>query len=241
MASPAGSLGALDSRRFERELPGNPLVILPVGALEAHGPHLPLAADQWQADAIAQSLAARLRGWVAPSLPYGVCQAARRFPGTVSLSLETLTRLTDELLGELGRGGVRRVLVLSGHGEATHLAALRAGAERAVARSRGLSVAVVSLYDFVYERRGIDAPTTDGHAGLLETSVVLHLRPGAVGADRPHGRRGGSSRKAGWPTPEEWPESVDGDTAAASPELGGRVVAHVLDRLAETVEGLLPP
>lgn len=216
------------------------LVIVPVGAMEAHGPHLPLAADQIQAEATAAALAERARGWVAPAIAYGVCVGARRFPGTISISLETLTRLTEELLLEYARHGARRVILLSGHGESGHMTALKTGADRATGRSRGLKVAVVSIYDFVYERRGVDAPATDGHGGLLETSMLLHLAPEAVGAERPMGRRAGSPMSPGPPTAEEWPESVHGDTAGASAEIGARVQAHVLARLVETVESLLP-
>jgi creatinine amidohydrolase len=215
-------------------------VILPVGALEAHGPHLPLTADQIQAEGTARSLAARTGGWVAPTLTYGVCTAARRFPGTVSLSLATLTAVSRELISEFGRNGVRRLLVLSGHAEANHMAALRTGAEEAVVAHPGLRGVVLSDYDFVYERRGIDAPSTDGHGGLLETSRVLYLAPETVGAERPIGQRGGSSFRPAPPTEAEWPESVVGDTTAASAELGARLQGHVLLRLEETVRALLP-
>jgi creatinine amidohydrolase len=221
-------------------MPDGRLVILPVGALEAHGPHLPLAADQVQAEATAEALAQRTDAWVAPTLPYGVCIGARRFPGTLSLTTETLARLTEEVLTGFARHGVRRVLVLSGHGEGVHMAALRTGADRAISRSTGLKVLVLSDYDFAYERRGTDAPAQDGHGGLIETSRLLHLKPDWVGAERPIGRRGGSPFSAGPPSLEEWPESVHGDTTGSSPELGARLQSYVLDRLVETVEQHLP-
>jgi creatinine amidohydrolase len=234
------ALGALDSRHFERVIPDGGLVILPVGAMEAHGPHLPLATDQLQAEATAQELAERIHGWVAPTLPYGVCIGARRFPGSLSLTTETLARLIEEVVTGLARQGVRRIVVLSGHAEAVHMAALRTGADRAVSRSAGLRVLVLSDYDFAYERRGTDAPANDGHGGLIETSRMLHLQPSVVGAERPIGRRGGSPFIAGPPTLEEWPESVHGDTTTASPELGAKLQSYIVDRLAETVEKFLP-
>src|ERR1700693_3455696 len=96
--STADPAGDLDSRSFERFVEGSSLVIVPVGAVEAHGPHLPLIADQIQAEATARPLAERVGGWVAPTLAYRVCQSARGFPGTISLSLGTLTRLAREVL-----------------------------------------------------------------------------------------------------------------------------------------------
>lgn len=230
----------LDSRAFERRLATNPLVILPVGALEAHGPHLPLGADQLQAEATALELAERLDGLVAPSVAYGSAPAARRFPGTVSLSIAELEGHVEGILSELGRTGVRRVLVLSGHGERGHMAALREAADRAVQRRPTLRAVVLCDYDFVYELRGREAPPTDGHAGLLETSRVLALAPETVGNERPVGVYRHSPFVPGAATEADWPESVIGDTRTASPELGARVQAHVVERLVETARTLLP-
>jgi creatinine amidohydrolase len=232
---------SLDSRSAERALARGPLVILPVGALEAHGPHLPLGADQLQAERMAELLAERTEGLVAPAIPYGVCPGARAFPGTVSISMRTLGRLAEELLGELARMGVRRVLVLSGHGEGRHMAALREAADRAHETHPQLRVLVLSEYDFVYELRGTEAPATDGHGGLLETSLVLATAPSAVGADRPHVvDHRGPHRLSGAASAADWPESVVGDTREASVALGERVQAHVLGRVESTVRALLP-
>jgi creatinine amidohydrolase len=230
----------LDSRTFERGLAQNPLVIVPVGALEAHGPHLPLGADQIQAEVTAGALAERVDAWVAPTVPYGSAPGARRFPGTVSLPMAPLEAYVAAVLSELARAGVRRFLVLSGHGERGHMAALREAAEETMRSHTGVRVAVLCDYEFVYELRGKDAPASDGHAGLLETSRVLALAPATVGAERPVGENHRSPFLPGAATEEEWRESVMGDTRPASPEIGQRVQAHVLDRLVETVRQLLP-
>jgi creatinine amidohydrolase len=234
------SLGALDSRSFERSGADRRLLILPVGAIEAHGPHLPLDADVVQAEATARELARHEGGLVAPTLAYGVCSAAHRFPGTITLSPPTLAALTGEVLAEFARHGTRRALVLSGHGELVHLGALRAGAQAARAAAPELRVLVLCDYDFVYERRGRDAPATDGHAGLLETSRMLHLAPDRVGPSRTAGRRRPTRFAVGPFDEEAWPESVDGDPTGASAELGARLQAHVLERLTETVAADLP-
>ncbi len=230
----------MDSRSLERALRDDPIVIVPVGALEAHGPHLPLGADQLQAEATADALAERIGGLVTPTLPYGVCDGARRFPGTVSLSMGSLASSLDELLRELGRMGARRVLVLSGHAAARHMAALREGADRAREARPPLEVLILSDYDFVYELRGKESPATDGHGGLLETSRVLAIAPDLVGPERPVVADGRRKFRAGDPTDAEWPESVVGDTRPASAELGRRLQEHVLLRLEETVRAGLP-
>ena len=239
--SPSHRLVDIDSRSFERRLAANPLVIVPVGALEAHGPHLPLGADQIQAEATAAALADRVDALIAPTLPYGSAPGARRFPGTVSLTMSQLETHVTGVLSELARSGVRRVLVLSGHAERGHMAALREAADETMRSHPGTRVVVLSDYDFVYELRGRDSPSTDGHAGLLETSRLLALAPETVGAERPVVENRRSPFLPGPGTEAEWAESVMGDTRAASAELGRRVQAHVLDRLTETVRAVLPP
>jgi creatinine amidohydrolase len=233
-------LAELDSRSFERRLRSNPLVIVPVGALEAHGPHLPLGADQIQAEATALALAERTDALVAPTLPYGSAPGARRFPGTVSLSIAHLQGYAEGTLAELARSGVRRILVLSGHAERGHMAALREAADRVMQAYPTARIAVLSDYDFVYELRGKESPSTDGHGGLLETSRVLAIAPATVGADRPVVENHRSAFLPGPPTDAEWTESVMGDTTPASAELGQRVQDHVLVRLVETVRAVLP-
>ncbi len=230
----------VDSRSFERMLPKDPLVILPVGALEAHGPHLPLGADQLQAEATANALAERVGAWVAPPIAYGSCPGARRFPGTISVSLASLEGTARAVLEEFARTGVRRLLVLSGHAERGHMAALREAAEATHRAHPTTRIVVVSDYDFVYEMRGKWAPESDGHAGLLETSRVMAIAPTTVGSDRPVVAHRGSPFVPGSPTEEEWPESVIGDTRSASADLGSRVQTHVLDRLVELVHAQLP-
>jgi creatinine amidohydrolase len=230
----------LDSRTFESRIAHNPVLILPVGALEAHGPHLPLGADQIQAEATALALAERVDGIVAPTLTYGSAPGARGFAGTVSLPIATLADLAHRVLSEFGRMGVRRLLVLSGHAERGHMAALREGASQAMQEHSKLRIVVLSDYDFVYERRGADSPTTDGHAGLLETSRVLAIAPESVGTARPVVAYRPSPFVPGTPSTEEWPESVMGDTRPASAELGQKLQTYVLDRLQTTVTELLP-
>lgn len=230
----------LDSRTFERRLASNPLLIVPVGALEAHGPHLPLGADQLQAEATADALAERVDGLIAPTIPYGTAPGARRFPGTVSLTMTQLGVHVAGVLSELARSGVRRILVLSGHAERGHMAALREAADETMKSHPGVRIVVLSDYDFVYELRGTESPPTDGHAGLLETSRVLAVAPEMVGPERPVGAYHPSPFVPGPPSEADWPESVIGDTRPASAELGRRIQEHVLDRITATVHELLP-
>jgi creatinine amidohydrolase len=154
--------------------------------------------------------------------------------------MSTLSSVVRELLEELVRMGAHRLLVLSGHAGARHMAALREAADDVQRGHPKVALAVLSDYDFVYELRGKDSPSTDGHGGLLESSRVLALAPGTVGPERPHVEDRRRPFSSGDPTPEEWAESVVGDTRPASAELGAKVQAHVLSRLEETVAVLFP-
>ncbi|MCI4317581.1 MAG: creatininase family protein, partial [Thermoplasmata archaeon] len=141
---------------------------------------------------------------------------------------------------EFARMGVRRLLVLSGHAERGHMAALREAGEETMRAYPATRVVVLSDYDFVYELRGKLAPESDGHGGLLETSRVLAIAPTTVGAERPRVEHHGSPFIPGTPDRLDWPESVQGDTGPASADLGHRVQTHVVDRLEATARALLP-
>ncbi len=91
-------------------------VILPLGSLECHGPHLPYGTDALTAHALALAVARRVpRTAVLPPVPYGMSEAYREFPFTVSLSPGTMTAIVADILESLWRSGVRRVCILNGH------------------------------------------------------------------------------------------------------------------------------
>ncbi len=91
-------------------------VILPLGSLESHGPHMPLGTDALTAYGLACEIAERIPGMgVLPAVPYGVSEHYKMFPFTVSLQYETMTRIIGDILESLWREGVHRIFVLNGH------------------------------------------------------------------------------------------------------------------------------
>ncbi len=152
------------------DLPERPLLLVPLGAVEQHGHHLPLATDTTVACAVAEAAVDGLDGaLLAPALAYGASGEHEDFPGTVSIGTEALTGL----LVEYGRSACRwagRLVLVNGHGG--NLDALRAAG--AQLRSEGREVAWFSC--------GVAG--ADAHAGRTETSVMLHVEPGLVRADR---------------------------------------------------------
>lgn len=142
------------------------VVLVPIGSLEQHGPHLPLETDAVIADAVAHGVAALMpAARVAPPLAYGASGEHQGFAGTTSIGTEALHHVLVELTRSIGTWA-GRVVFVNGHGG--NVAALRAAVEQLV--HEGHEVTWVPC-----ATRGADA-----HAGRTETSLMLHLRPSSV-------------------------------------------------------------
>jgi creatinine amidohydrolase len=196
------------------------VLVVPLGATEQHGPHLPVSTDTDVAVALARRVAGRSDVVVAPALPYGASGEHAGFAGTLSIGTAAL----QLLLVELGRSATatwRRVLLLSAHGGNTD--AVRSAV--AVLRGEGRDV-----------RAWSPAWRGDAHAGRTETSVQLALHPSRVlpgraqaGATEPLAdllprlRAGGVLAVS--------PNGVLGDPAGACAEEGDRLLADAVGQL----------
>lgn len=227
-------LGELTSPEFAALSP-KPALLVPVGIVEEHGPHLPLDTDTIQAVATCEAVAERIGALVAPALAYGNCSSTRNFPGSFSVSFDTLRALAREILLDCVRHGIGTVAFVSGHAGGAHMRALKLAAEEVVAQHPTLRVFVLSDYELV---GGLETPFPpwDGHAGGLETSRMLALRPDLVkGTAAPH--------KVEFPDfliephPEKrFPSGVMGDPTRASAEIGRRANEWIVDRLVEVLD-----
>ena len=90
-------------------------VILPTGATEAHGPHMPTDTDTHQAEHIALELSARIDAVVAPPVAYGISKTFEFFPGTISLSIPTYQTMVFEIGAALIRQGFHHLIILNGN------------------------------------------------------------------------------------------------------------------------------
>jgi creatinine amidohydrolase len=164
------------------------VAILPVGAIEAHGPHLPLETDVIIAQAMARSGAARLaaRGMsvvVLPPLTYTAAAFAQGFAGTLSLRPETVTATVLDIAGNLTRHGFGVLAIANAHLDPVHLASLEA-AVNAIRREPGLAVACPNLAAKPWALRlGDEFKSGACHAGQFETSIVLAERRELVRED----------------------------------------------------------
>jgi creatinine amidohydrolase len=161
------------------------VAVLPVGATEAHGPHLPLETDVIIAQAMARAGAARLvargsRVVMLPALTYTAAAFAEAFAGTLSLRPETVTATLLDIAGSLRRHGFEVLAIANAHLDPGHLASVDA-AVREIRRDGGPVVAFPNLASKPWALRlGDEFRSGACHAGQFETSIVLAERPELV-------------------------------------------------------------
>lgn len=160
-------------------------VLLPFGAYEQHGPHLPLATDTVMASALARRIAERVGGLLLPAVAYGETSGNAGFPGTVSLSFDTVRAITLDMCAALHRHGARHLIVVNG--DFGNQAPLRLAAREARDRL-GLPVLLVDYPGLAETAAAVceTQPAGPGffHADEVETSVMLAAAPATVRPER---------------------------------------------------------
>ncbi|MFB6354590.1 MAG: creatininase family protein [Halobacteriales archaeon] len=216
-------------------------VILPFGATEQHGPHLPLDTDTRLATELARRIARRLDDTlVAPAVPLGPSAEHGSFPGTLSLRPGTLERVVGDVVESLDRQGFERVVLLPGHGGS--FPAIDAVYPELTRRTNADVVAVTGLGRFLdrlqegLREAGVEVDEPAGHAGAAETAMLLAVAPELVG-ERPRGHTGPVSAAAlfsrGVETYDE--NGVLGDARPATAEVGEALLEHLAQAYAAYV------
>jgi creatinine amidohydrolase len=221
-------------------------VIVPFGVMEAHGPHLPLATDTLQAYDAAKRAAKLTPVFVAAPISYGVCRSLAGHPGTIGISGDALRMLTFDVLQSMYAAGFRNFILYSGHASAMQIAAMEEAAERTTAACPQVNVAVVLEYDVILNRgANLFETPRDQHAGEIETSRLLTIRPDLVHTDRlPEETYRDSARPIlVRDVRRYWPTSTEGAPRKATVKKGERLGALVGEYLAELVKKMeqFPP
>ncbi len=242
-------LGELTWPVAEARLAETDTALLPVGAIEQHGLHLPLDTDSWDADHVCRRVAENCsdpRPLVLPLIPYGVSYHHLDFPGTLSVSPETLSRLVYEIGISAARHGIRKLVIVNGHGG--NAPTLQFAAQ-IINRDAHIFTCVDSGETSDADIERIVETEGDVHAGEIETSTALASRPELVDMSRarPEVQRFssqylnfGSKRSVEWyaHTSRISETGVMGDPTKASREKGERIWRVMIDRLTEFVESL---
>jgi creatinine amidohydrolase len=224
-------------------------VFLPVGALEQHGPHLPLGTDALLASAIATGTAAEVDGIVAPALSYGYksqpkCGGGQHFCGTTSLDAATLIAQVRDTIREFVRHGVERLVLVNGHYENQWF--MIEGIDLALRECHAPRFSVMRLeyWDFCTAAT-LATVFPDGfpgyaleHAAVMETSMMLHLHPELVHIELiPEGPTADFPPYDMYPTRTDWVPSSGALSSArgASVEKGRLICSEVIARVAQAV------
>ena len=227
------------------------VAVLPVAAIEQHGPHLPLSVDatllQGVIDAALPQLPADLPVLFLPPQNVGLSPEHIRFPGTLTLSPATVIALWTEIGECVARAGIQKLLLFNGHGGQVSVMDIVA---RELRQRCGLLVYSASWFslplpDAVAGQFSAEEHRFGIHGGEIETSMMLHLAPATVRMEHARDWRStsqdragryailgnGKSAKMGWAMQDYHPAGAVGDAAAATADKGQAVVQAAAQQL----------
>ncbi len=242
-------LGELTWPEAQRRLREVDIALLPVGAIEQHGPHLPLDTDAFDADHMARRVAEACsdpKPLVLPLIPYGVSYHHDDFPGTISVGNEALSKMVYDVGMSCARHGITKLVIVNGHGGNTPTLQFAA---QLINRNANIFTAVDTGETSDVDLAELCETPNDVHAGEIETSTALAVRPDLVRMDRAepfvpdfsNQYLDFSARRS-----IEWyartlkisPSGVLGDPTVASAEKGRRMWKIMVANLVELVEEL---
>ncbi|KAK3277585.1 hypothetical protein CYMTET_14416 [Cymbomonas tetramitiformis] len=231
------------------ELDPDTIAILPLAAIEQHGPHLPVSVDnvlnQGVLTRALELLPKDVPVTVLPAQTVGKSNEHTSFPGTLTLSATTLISLWTEIGESVARAGVKKLVLFNSHGGQPQVMEIVA---RELRVRYGMFVVTLSWFNFGIppgefsteeQRHGI-------HAGAVETSMMLHLRPDLVDMSKAEDFVPSSVALAeefdlltpegavgfGWMTEDLHPSGACGNAKLATAEAGGRIIEHASEKLA---------
>ena len=225
-------------------------VIVPTGATEAHGPHMPTDTDTHQAEYLALELAKRIDAVVVPPIAYGISKTFENFPGTVSLTIPTYQLMLSEIGYGLIQQGFKHIILLNGN---------RPSGTANDQVARHLIDEYDNSYDFMVSAVSYWEPAADkihsmrkseeggmGHAGELETSFQLATRPNLVKMQLLEGAHYGpvawdlvapthpTRTYAKRPRPNAGHAAIFGDPTHATEAMGKACIEVIVDALEKT-------
>jgi len=233
----------------EKRLEEVDVALLPVGSIEQHGPHLPLDSDAFDAEYLAHKVAEKCsdpKPLVLPLIPYGVSYHHEGFSGTISISPDTLSQLVYEIGMGAARQGITKLLIINGHGG--NSPALNFAAQM-INRDAHIFTCVDTGETSDPDVDALAETPNDVHAGEIETSTTLAVRPDQVRMEKARTfipqfssryLNFTSKRRVNWyaHTARISPDGVLGDPTKASRDKGKQIWDLMITNLVELVEDL---
>jgi creatinine amidohydrolase/Fe(II)-dependent formamide hydrolase-like protein len=242
-------LGELTWTRAHKRFKEVDVALLPVGSIEQHGPHLPLDTDAFDAEYLASQVAALCsnpKPIVLPLIPYGVSYHHDDFSGTISVSPDTLSKLVYDVGMSVVRHGIKKLVIVNAHGG--NVPALKFAAQM-INRDAHIFTCVESGETSDTDVNRIIETPNDVHAGEIETSTTMAVRPDSVDVSRAQKfvprfssryLDFSSKRSVEWfgKTAKISRSGVLGDPTLASQAKGKQIWEVMIKHLAEFVEDL---
>ncbi|MDQ0339340.1 creatinine amidohydrolase [Caldalkalibacillus uzonensis] len=216
------------------------IAILPIGAIEAHGPHLPLGTDNILAEALANRLAQQVDAFVLPTLPYGQVWSLRHFAGSINVSNDSLINLLCDIGQSLSEQGFKIFVIVNGH----------------LGNQMALKEVTRKLYDLCPElktfaffypgtgkiieelRESQAVHHTFFHADEIETSLMLYVAEDRVDMNKAIKNIPNVPEEVDY-TPMSWEQFTDvpvlGDATLAAKEKGKRIIEVAVEKMANLI------
>jgi len=227
------------------------ICVLPIGVIEKHGNHLPLGTDMFTVRAVCEAAAEKESAVVFPYYFLGQISEARHFSGTVAASHRLMMDSLLEMCDEISRNGFKKILVMSGHGGNSHFLPFFAQEMPRLARDYSVYTGFVANQSPEQAKKIVEAAKTDKlgyHAGVAETSMIMHLRPDLVHMDQQDPKEGAALGRledisknhmfTGFSWYANFPEHIAGDHTAATPELGKLIFDLTVENTANAIKAI---
>ncbi|MDX1646862.1 MAG: creatininase family protein [Longimicrobiales bacterium] len=218
-----------------RRIEADPRLIVPVGALEQHGPHLPVGTNIIVSRQVALEVSRRTGILLAPTFSYGVTVGGGPYPGRAGVRRKTLHRVMNELIQMWEEDGFVDFAIITAHRFEPHLEALL------MTVTGSSETSVFDLYQIDVSDIIASDPEAE-HAGELETSLMLHLAPDLVHLERaidflPRGDALRKYTRRRVPKPPEDSRGVIGAPSLATPGKGHRVFLRYVEKISHAIAG----
>ena len=211
------------------------VAILPIGVIESHASHLPLGTDMFAAHHIACSASQQEPIIVFPQYPYGINHETAHLPGGLVIKRDVAFALLENICDEMHRNGIEKIIILSGHGGNRYFLPLFV--QTLPEKSKPYTVYLANLPIQSEDVAMIEHPEF-GHAGELETSMILHINENLVRMDQippktfTNAKRNHEISEAGGYSQVDWyamyPHMYVGDAHKATAEKGKQALsAHI--------------